>query len=257
MNLEHILGVPRSARRAAGLSANVVLRQDAAGRQQKREPRADPFFCGDKFRQHELALAAHETVDMHNGCPGGRRIVARPLDRSEFVQPRIGHALESRRRRGDLIHNFARMGVAHGHADRVGERHRHLPIGHSGKRRNRLAHAIDAALGVGECAVLFQKRGAGQEHMRVTRGLVEEEILDDDAFHRAQARGDVLRVRIGLRDILALNVEPLERAVDCLVDHIGNAQARLVAKRHAPQAFERLAHGVRGHVAVAGKLMRE
>ena len=93
--------------------------------------------------------------------------------------------------------------------------------------------------------------------MRVARGLVEEEILDDDAFHRPEARGDVLRVGIGLRDVLALHVEPLERAVDRLVDHVGNAQARLVAERHAPHALEHLADGVDRHVAIAGKLVRE
>ena len=93
--------------------------------------------------------------------------------------------------------------------------------------------------------------------MRVARGLVEEEILHDDAFHRPEARGDVLRVRVGLRDVLALHVEPLEGAVDRLVDHVGNAQARLVAERHAPQALERLADGVGRHMAVARKLMRE
>ena len=32
--------------------------------------------------------------------------------------------------------------------------------------------------------------------MRVARRLVEEEILHDDAFHRAQARGDVRRVGV-------------------------------------------------------------
>ena len=110
----------------------------------------------------------------------------------------------------DLVHDLARMRVAHRHADRVGERHRHFPVGHARERRNRLAHAADAALGVDERPVLLQERRAGQEHMRVARRLVEEEILDDDAFHRPQARGDVLRVGIGLRDVLALNVEPLE-----------------------------------------------
>ena len=72
--------------------------------------------------------------------------------------------------------------------------------------------------------------------MRVARGLVEEQVLHDHAFHRLEARRDVLRVGIGLGDVLALHVEALERAVDRLVDHVGDAQARLVAERHAPQA---------------------
>ena len=93
--------------------------------------------------------------------------------------------------------------------------------------------------------------------MGVARRLVEEEILHDDAFHRPQARSDVRRVGVRLGDVLALHVEPLERAVDRLVDHVGDAQARLVAERHAPHALERLAGGVVRHMAVAGELVRE
>ena len=149
------------------------------------------------------------------------------------------------------------MGVVHRDAQRVGERDRRLPVGLAGERLDRLAHAADAPLGVGERAVLFEERGAGQEDMGVARGLVEEEILHDDAFHRAQARGDVLRVGVGLGDVLALQVEALERAVDRLVHHVGDAQARLVAERHAPQALEHLARRVVRDVAVAGELVRE
>jgi hypothetical protein len=70
--------------------------------------------------------------------------------------------------------------------------------------------------------------------MRIARRLVEEEILDDDAFHCPQACRDVLGVRVRLGDVLTLHIKPLERAVDRFVDHIGNAQARLAAERHAP-----------------------
>jgi hypothetical protein len=45
--------------------------------------------------------------------------------------------------------------------------------------------------------------------MGVVRGLVEEEVLDDDAFHRRQAGRDMLGVGIGLENVLALDVEPL------------------------------------------------
>ena len=222
----------------------------------KRGP--DALLGGDELGQHELALAAHETVDMHDRRARRRRVVAWPLDRAELVEPSVGYALEGRRRRGDLVHDLARMGVAHRRrrcalASAIVASQSAIPA--SGA--NRLAHAVDAALGVGERAVLLQERRAGQEHMRVARGLVEEEILHDDAFHRPQARGDVLRVGVGLGDVFALDVEPLERAVDRLVDHVGNAQARLVAERHAPQRLEHLARRVVGDVAVAGELVRE
>ena len=45
----------------------------------------------------------------------------------------------------------------------------------------------------------------------------------------------MLRVGIGLQDVLALDVEALERAVDRGVEHVGDAQARLRVERDAPQ----------------------
>ena len=71
--------------------------------------------------------------------------------------------------------------------------------------------------------------------MGVVRGLVQEQVLHDDAFHRREAGGDMLGVGIGLQDVLALDVEALERAVDGGVEHVGDAQARLGVERDAPQ----------------------
>ena len=101
-------------------------------------------------------------------------------------------------------------------------------------RRHHLAHALDAALGIGEGAVLLQEGRAGQEDVRVVRGLVEEQVLDDDAFHRREPGGDVLGVGIGLQDVLALDVEALEGALDRGVEHVGDAQARLGIERRRP-----------------------
>ena len=71
--------------------------------------------------------------------------------------------------------------------------------------------------------------------MRVVGGLVEEQVLHDDAFHRREAGRDMLGVGIGLQDVLALDVDALEGAVDRGVEHVGDAQARLVVERDAPQ----------------------
>ena len=94
--------------------------------------------------------------------------------------------------------------------------------------------------------------------MGVLRRLVQEEVLHDDAFHRRQRGGHMLGVGIGLRDVLALDVEALEAAVDRRVEHVGDAQARLALRARTPQACSNmLAHGVVGDVAVAGELVRE
>ena len=85
MNLEHIFGVPHVVLRARGLRADVVLRQDAAGGQDQREPAGGALVGGDKFGDHESALAAHESADVHDGRAFGSLRVARPLDAAQFV----------------------------------------------------------------------------------------------------------------------------------------------------------------------------
>ena len=72
--------------------------------------------------------------------------------------------------------------------------------------------------------------------MGVVGCFIEEKVVDHDAFHGRQAAGDMLGVGVGLQDVLALDVEALERAVDGGVEHVGNAQAGLRVERHAPQA---------------------
>ena len=73
-----------------------------------------------------------------------------------------------------------------------------------------------------------------------------------------ERRGDVLGVGVGLRDVLALDVEALEAAVERGVEHVGDAQARLGLAAATPQAASKMrARGVVGDVAVAGKLVRE
>ena len=93
--------------------------------------------------------------------------------------------------------------------------------------------------------------------MGVVGGLVEEQVVHDDAFHRLEAGRDVMRVGVGLQDVLALDVDALERAVDGGVEHVGDAQARLRIERDAPQALVDIAGGVVGHVAIARQFVRE
>ena len=57
-------------------------------------------------------------------------------------------------------------------------------------------------------------------------GLVQEQVLDDQAFHVGEGRLDVLCVGIGLGDVLALHVKAAEVAGHRMVEHVGNAEAR-------------------------------
>ena len=74
--------------------------------------------------------------------------------------------------------------------------------------------------------------------MGVVGRLVQEQVLHHHAFHRRQARGHVVGVGVGLQDVLALDVDALERAVDGGVEHVGDAQARLGVEVHAPRRLE-------------------
>ena len=93
--------------------------------------------------------------------------------------------------------------------------------------------------------------------MGVLGRLVEEQVLDHDQVHRHERGRDVLRVRVRLGEVLALDVDAAERAVDRGAQHVRDPQARLRVDRGAPQVGEQLADGRIGHVPVAGQLVRE
>ena len=93
--------------------------------------------------------------------------------------------------------------------------------------------------------------------MGVIGRLDQEQILHHDAFHGREPRRHMLGVGVGLQNVLALDVDGLERAIDRGVDHVGNAQAGLGIEMHAPQRLERRPRRVFRDVAVARHLMRE
>ena len=74
----------------------------------------------------------------------------------------------------------------------------------------------------------------GRNTCAIVRSLVQEQVLHDDAFHGREAGGDVVRIRVGLKDVLALDINAFERAIDRGVEHVGNAQARLACSSGSP-----------------------
>ena len=93
--------------------------------------------------------------------------------------------------------------------------------------------------------------------MRVVGGLVQEQIVDHDAFHGRQAGGHMLGVGIRLQDVLALDDQGLKLAVHRRVEHIGDAQAGLVIQRHAPVGLEQGPRLRVRDMTIAGQLVRE
>ena len=76
------------------------------------------------------------------------------------------------------------MPIAHRVAERRGKIASDFPILFASQRRHHFAHHRNTPLGVGERSILLEKRRAGQENMRVLRGLVQENIVDDHDLHR-------------------------------------------------------------------------
>ncbi len=109
----------------------------------------------------------------------------------------------------------------------------------AGARCHHLAHQVDPAFGIDEGAVLFQEGRARQEDMRVVGRFVQEQVVHHDAFHGRQAGGHVFRVGIGLGDVLALDVQAEEAALDRGIEHVGDAQPGFRVDRDAPLGFRR------------------
>ena len=93
--------------------------------------------------------------------------------------------------------------------------------------------------------------------MRQLGGLVDEEILDDDAFHAAQGCLHVHGVRVGLGDVFALHEDALELPVDRAIEHVRDAQTGFCLNGGAPQFLEHFAGGVIAHVAIAREFVGE
>ena len=186
MDFEDVFAHPAFVFGAAGLGADVVLAQDATSGEDKRVAAGAAFGGGDVFGEHEFAHADDKFANVHYWRAFGFVLVARPLHRAQFIKAIVADAGEARSGAGDLRHDLLRMVVAHRIAQRGAELADGLPFGFARERLHGLAHAVDAALGVGEGAVFFQKAGAGEDHVGVFTAFVVKDILDDDAVHGAQ-----------------------------------------------------------------------
>ncbi len=257
MDFQTILLVPDDVFRAPCLCADIVLRQDAAGGEQQRETRTGALIRRHIFRADELALAAHEAVHMHDRRTLWEFFVAGPLHRALLFEVSIGNAGKTWRRCRYFVHDLGGMGVVprktHGLRQLLG----YLPVGITVLRRHDLAHAVNAALGIGKGAVLFEEGGTRQEHMRVICRLVQEEIVHHDTFHGGKAGGNVLGIGVRLENVLALNIDALETAINGSVEHVGNAKPRFVVKLHAPEFLEHIPCRIIGDMAIARQFVRE
>ena len=129
-----------------------------------------------------------------------------------------------------------------------------LPVGAALVRRlHGLAHALHAALGVGEGAVLLRVAGGGQEHVRVLARLGHEDVLHDQEVQALQRLAHVVGVRVGERRVLAHDVHGLELAEHGHVEHLRYAQAHLLGHGHAVGLGEARPRVRVVHAGIAGQ----
>ena len=92
--------------------------------------------------------------------------------------------------------------------------------------------------------------------MRELRRLIQEDILNDHALHRHQRCRDMLRVRIGLNQILTVDVDAHEFMRQGRLEHVRDAKPGFLAQRCAPGVLEHFAHRGVGDVPIAGEFVR-
>ena len=157
----------------------------------------------------ELAPPARELVREEIGRAGVVERRAGPVDAALALQPLVGDAVEVGRDRAHLLPDSARARRMRSDdaasalyltycrsAVTVFASRPRAQIGRRSPSRPRLAgrldglaHALHAAVGVGEGAVLFGEAGRGQDHVRVDVGLVEEDVLGRPRTPAARSRG--------------------------------------------------------------------
>ena len=88
-------------------------------------------------------------------------------------------------------------------------------------------------------------------------GLVQEQVLYDDAFHVRQGFLDMLCIRVRLGNVLALDVHALVLSGTGGIQHVGDAKTGLGVQFHIPVRFEARTNVVVLDRPVTGEFVRE
>ena len=125
-------------------------------------------------------------------------------------------------------------------AERAGEIDHDLAVdaGLAGARHCR-PHAVHAPLRIGERAVLLREARRRQDDVGVLRRrVVQEDVLRDEELELREPLLDVVRVRLGLRRVLADQVERLHTAVVEARHHLVEPEAGPLRHLGAPRLRE-------------------
>ena len=88
------------------------------------------------------------------------------------------------------------------------------------------------------------------------RRLVQEQVLHDEDVERSERVFDVMDVGVGLRNVFAMDEHAAVRTIDCGIEHVGNAEARLVVELAIPLLLVDLARFLIGDMPIARILVR-
>ncbi len=98
-------------------------------------------------------------------------------------------------------------------------------------RFQRLAHALNTAIGVGERSFLFRPRGRGQENVGVGAGLINEQVLYRQELQLFDHVTRVIEIGLGHHWILAHDVERAHAARPDLAHDLRSCEPQLAVQR--------------------------
>ena len=175
----------RPGRLRAALHQRVAEAADARGHARAELARAQAGAVDDALAQQRGIDALRRAGRVVLDLDGDRvELVAGRLQPAR-VEPFVGDARKRGVDRRNLVHDFGRaaelLRVARG-----GHQHAEdLPVCMRISRGiDHLPDALDAALAVGERAVLLEEARARQDDVGELRGLGEEQLLDDEEVQR-------------------------------------------------------------------------
>ena len=145
-----------------------------------------------------------------------------------------------RREAADLVPDGLGVGLAPvgAHPVRQVEDDRQVVAGPD-RRLDRLAHALDAPLRVGDGPLRLRPGGAGrQDHVGQFRGLRQEQVLDDQELQPRQQLDGASLVGLRLDGVLADAVDGGQLATLHRVEHAGQVPAALWRDGDAPLVVE-------------------
>ena len=194
-------------------------------------------------REPAAAVVGREAVAEHDLLARRLRPVARIGDRALALQPLPGDVGERGHGTRHLVVDLARMLVVPVEPDPACDLLDDPPVltGIARQRQRPAAH-LHLPVGVGDGAVLLRPGRGRQHHVRVHRGLGQEQVLHHQMLELGQRRAGVVGVRVGHRRVLAHDVHALDRAGVDRVDDLDHGQAGLGVELGAPQLLEARAH---------------